>query len=192
MIMTREEEIKIAAYQYGVLYAKYEIYQEDSSFIAGAEWADAHPTIFNQCVNEQSPDYLAGYEQGRKDANPEIAYLEYDIERLKSKLQAADDLNTLLTAELEKAKFPWISVEDRLPDEKLNEEGYGKGYSERVFVRFERVYDHGQKDIDYDTSNYMNVTKTWLNHNKHYTYYTDRITHWMPISQLTTTKKLQQ
>ena len=74
--MKREEEIKNAAYQYGVLHAKYEMYQEDPSFIAGAEWADAH--------------------------NPEIAYLEHEIERLKSKLQAADDLNTLLTAELEK------------------------------------------------------------------------------------------
>lgn len=103
--MTREEEIRQAAYQYGVLNAKYEIYQEDPSFIAGAEWADSHPTIFNQCVNEQSPDYLAGYEQGRKDVNPEIAYLEHKIERLKSKLQAADDFNTLLTTELEKVGY---------------------------------------------------------------------------------------
>jgi hypothetical protein len=78
---------------------------------------------------------------------------------------------------------PWISVDERLPEEQLNESGY-KGYSEQVFVRFERVYDHGQKDVDYDTSNYMNVTKTWLNHNKHYTYYTDRITHWMPIPEV--------
>lgn len=46
------------------------------AYMAGAEWADAH--------------------------NPLIAYLEHEIERLKSKLQAADDLNTLLTAELEK------------------------------------------------------------------------------------------
>jgi len=62
-------------------------------FRQGAEWADAH--------------------------NPEIAYLKHEIERLTSKLQAADDLNILLTAELENAKSPWISVEDRLPEDLL-------------------------------------------------------------------------
>lgn len=79
--MKREEEIKQAAYHYGVLHAKNEIYQEDPAFIAGAEWADEHPTVFNQCVNEQSPDYLAGYEQGRKDSglpNKKVYKIQYE------------------------------------------------------------------------------------------------------------------
>lgn len=58
-------------------------------FRQGAEWADAH--------------------------NPEIAALEHEIEMLKSKLQTANDFNSLLTLELEKTKSPWISVEERLP-----------------------------------------------------------------------------
>lgn len=76
-------------------------------FKMGAEWADAH--------------------------QPQVAYLEHEIERLKSKLQAADDLNALLTAELEKAKSPWISVEDRLPKE---EDPDDKGYSVSVIGLF--------------------------------------------------------
>lgn len=165
--MTREEEIRQAAYQYGILHAKNEIYQEDPSFMAGAKWADAHPTIFNHCVNEQSPDYLAGYEQGKKDANPEIAALEYEIERLKSKVQAADDFNTLLTVELEKAKSPWISVEDRLPEEALVIARYGD------ILAFSS-YMLGKWTVVCSVMGHPSIYST--------------PTHWMPIPEISTTK----
>ena len=88
--MTREEEIKNAANEYieNVDFTDYVKSDAYDAFIAGVNWG--------------------------KDHNPEIAYLEHEIERLKSKLQASDDLNTLLTAELEKAKSPWIT--DRMPE----------------------------------------------------------------------------
>lgn len=75
--MTRED-IKNAANEYSknIDYSDYADMDVYDAFIAGAEWADTH--------------------------NPQIAYLVHDIERLKSKLQAANDLNILLTAELEK------------------------------------------------------------------------------------------
>ena len=78
--MTRREEIRKEAERYLPdlhAYGNYitGLYVREA-FKDGADWADAH--------------------------NPEMAYLEHEIERLKSKLQAADDLNTLLTTELEK------------------------------------------------------------------------------------------
>lgn len=102
-------------------------------FKMGAEWADAH--------------------------QPQVAYLEHEIERLKSKLQAADDLNALLTAELEKAKSPWISVEDRLPKEDGN-----------YLALFKR-------------NNYMCTLEFKNNYWKVAGYQSD-ITHWMPIPKL--------
>lgn len=75
--MTREAQIRQTACDWLRYYhptCTQDMFVE--AFRCGAEWADSH--------------------------NPEIAYLEHEIERLKSKLQAADDLNTLLTMELEK------------------------------------------------------------------------------------------
>lgn len=41
--LTREQQIDVAAYAWGAAHAKFEIYQSDPGFVAGAEWADEHP-----------------------------------------------------------------------------------------------------------------------------------------------------
>lgn len=111
---------------------------------------------------------------------------EQEIERLKSKLQAADDLNTLLTAELGKAKSPWISVEDRLPEENgkyyviaggipdmsLYKNGkWVTAYKERKNVGSHFVEEVEMQDFEYS-----------------HTDLTGEVTHWMPIPELSTTK----
>lgn len=114
-------------------------------FKDGAEWADAH--------------------------QPQVAYLEHEIERLKSKLQAADDLNTLLTAELEKAKSPWIT--DRMPEIKGSISDAVVLLVDGIFYKVSRL--ERRKD----------GTEFWWGVHPEDG---DEVDAWMPIPELTTTK----
>lgn len=130
--MTRRDEILQHAIECGCIEGTAEYY----GFLQGAEWADAH--------------------------QPQVVALEHEIEVLKSKLQAADDLNTLLTAELEKAKSQWISVEDRLPE--INQVVLTLGSeknNEDVRLLYRSPASRKFACLDYD-----------------------EITHWMPIPEL--------
>lgn len=138
--MTRKKQIIQAAHEYinSDAVTPENMLLAYGDFINGAKWADAH--------------------------QPQVAYFEHEIERLKSKLQSADDLNTLLTAELEKAKSQWISVEDRMPEKSV---GY---FSQWVLCRYKRgsrIYYHvGMYDYEFEEWSIANVT------------------HWMPIPEL--------
>jgi hypothetical protein len=83
----------------------------------------------------------------------------------------------------ENPKSPWISVEDKLPEMRSN----NNPYSERVYVRYVQTVK-GDKKIFYafDELQYICLSSgkiighEWCRHQNQY----DRVTHWMPIPQL--------
>lgn len=78
---------------------------------------------------------------------------------------------------------PWISVEERLPERRSN----NNPYSERVYVRYVQTVS-GNKRIFYafDELQYICLSSgkiighEWCRHQNEY----DSVTHWMPIPEL--------
>lgn len=125
--MTREEQIRSAAFDASTNNDDYKKYTKDAIarmfFVEGAKWADENP------------------------------------------------------------KSPWISVEERLPEMRSN----NNPYSERVYVRYVQTVS-GNKRIFYafDELQYICLSSgkiighEWCRHQNEY----DCVTHWMPIPEL--------
>lgn len=128
----------------------------EKAFIAGAEWADANPCMPSKVVNIP------------------------DIPREKIIEQLVNHKATLIAVE---PISPWISVEERLPEMRSN----NNPFSERVYVRYVQTVS-GKESIFYafDELQYICLSSgkiighEWCRHQNKY----DRVTHWMPIPQL--------
>ena len=91
--MTREEQIKAAAKKTTGLFSYKNGYStSEDAFIAGAEWADANPCM---------PDKVVKIPECSREEIKEL------LANWKGTLVVGDDISL----------SPWISVEDKLPDD---------------------------------------------------------------------------
>lgn len=98
-----------------------------------------------------------------------------------------DEFLTIIDVADEHPKNPWVSVEERLPEEERKEDGSRKYYSKPVFVRYEKIWDGQTKpSIYYGTSFvfYTSDIPVWNSHDMREGQCTEHITHWMHIPLL--------
>ena len=86
----------------------------------------------------------------------------------------------------EHPKSPWISTEERLPNE-LVKDGERLYYSSEVFVRYEEIYEGQQSPTvkyDWDRVFFTTCKPEWQKHNCKEGMRQQVVTHWMPIPQI--------
>lgn len=106
---------------------------------------------------------------GAHSCNEEIKELQTELESLRKGFYERGDKLKMLMLENNKLRNPWISVEDRLPEESKKYKGW---LSDTVFVVT-------NKD-DGTSARYDHATKTWCPAK----ILQGSITHWMPIPQI--------
>ena len=157
--MKREEQIREAAKKTTGLFSYRNGYSTaEDAFIAGAEWADANPCMPGMVVKIP--------ERSREEIKELLA-------NWKGTLLVVDDISP----------SPWISVEDRLPEIRSDD----NPFSERVYVRYVQTVN-GKKSIFYEFDELQYVCLSsgkiigheWCRHQNKYC----RVTHWMPIPKL--------
>lgn len=159
--MTREEQIKAAANKITGLFSYRNGYSTaEDAFIAGARWADANPC---------TPDKVVKIPERSREEIKEL------LDNWKGTLVVGDDISLFPS--------PWISVEERLPEMRSN----NNPFSEQVYVRYVQTIS-GKNRIFYafDKLQYICLSSgkiighVWWRHQNEY----DRVTHWMEIPKI--------
>lgn len=100
-----------------------------------------------------------------------------EIKELEQALAFTEDVVDTQKKELDKLRNPWISVEERLPEQERDEDGNKIGMSVEVFIRTEFV-DNNHTYVHYGRS------RCYFKSDGGHEWQTPDVTHWMPIPDI--------